>query len=111
MPYCVLVLVWLFNRLIKSLRGLQRTSDITKVRKRLGVTRAPLGSLSESVAILDPEPLTQIAVELAHRLPAVRQGRFEPDSGQCRSRDAITEIYHLRYRVRRCAESGRHFSA
>jgi len=75
--YCVLVLVWLFNPLIKSLRGLQRTSDIAKVRKRLGVTRSSLGSLSESVAIFDPEPLARIAAELAHKLPAVRQGRFD----------------------------------
>jgi len=70
--YCVLVLVWLFNPLIKSLRGLQRTSDMAKVRKRLGVSRSLLGSLSESVAIFDPEPLTQIAVERAHKLPDVR---------------------------------------
>ena len=33
--YCVLVLIWLFNPLIKSLRGLQRTSDMAKVRKSL----------------------------------------------------------------------------
>jgi hypothetical protein len=70
--YCVLVLVWLFNPLIKSLRGLQRTSDMAKVRKRLGVSRSLLGSLSESVAICDPEPLTQIAVERGHKLPDVR---------------------------------------
>jgi len=75
--YCVLVLVWLFNPLIKSLRGLQRTSDMAKVRKRLGVSRSSLGSLSESVAIFDPEPLAQIAAELAHTLPDVRQGRFD----------------------------------
>ena len=73
----LLVLVCLFNPLIKSLRGLQRTSDMAKVRKRLGVTRSSLGSASESVAIFDPECLTQIAVELAHTLPDVRQDRFD----------------------------------
>jgi hypothetical protein len=82
--YCVLVLAWLFNPLIKSLRGLQRTSDMAKVRKRLGVTRSSLGSLSESVAIFDPESLTRIAVELAHKLPDVRQDNREA----CRSRRA-----------------------
>jgi len=75
--YCVLVLVWLFNPLIESLRGLQRTSDMAKVRKRLGVSRSSLGSLLESVAIFDPESLTQTAVERAHKLPDVRQGRFD----------------------------------
>jgi hypothetical protein len=71
------VLEWLFNPLIKSLRGLQQTSDMAKVRKRLGVSCSSLGLLSESVAIFEPEPLTQIAVERTHKLPDVRQGRFD----------------------------------
>jgi hypothetical protein len=45
---------------------------MAKVRKRLGVSRSSLGLLSESVAIFEPEPLTQIAVERAHKLPDVR---------------------------------------
>ncbi len=42
---------------IGNLRDLQRACALDKVRKRLGVTRASIGSLSESVAIFDPAPL------------------------------------------------------
>ncbi len=49
----------LFSPAIESLRDLQRASALDKVRKRLGVWRASLGSLSESVAIFDPGPLKE----------------------------------------------------
>ena len=52
--YCLLVLMWLYNPIVDSLRGLQQTSELEKVQKRLGVGRASLGSLSESVTILIP---------------------------------------------------------
>jgi len=67
--YCLLVLMWLYNPIIDSLRGLQQCSDLKKVQKRLGVGRASLGSLSESVTIFDPEPLAGLAEELSHKLP------------------------------------------
>jgi hypothetical protein len=38
---------------------------LDKVCKRLGVSRASLGSLSASVAIFDPAPLKEIAAELS----------------------------------------------
>jgi hypothetical protein len=41
------------------------------------VGRASLGSLSESVRIFDPEPLRQIAAELADQLPQPSQGSFD----------------------------------
>jgi hypothetical protein len=67
--YCLLVLMWLYNPVIDSLRGLQQASDLKKVQKRLGVGRASLGSLSESVSIFDPEPLAELAEELSSKLP------------------------------------------
>ncbi len=67
--YCLLVLMWLYNPVIDSLRGLQQASELDKVRKRLGVGRASLGSLSESVTVFDPEPLARIAEELSDKLP------------------------------------------
>lgn len=67
--YCLLVLMWLYNPVIDSLRGLQQASDLKKVQKRLGVGRASLGSLSESVTIFDPQPLAELAEELSHKLP------------------------------------------
>jgi hypothetical protein len=67
--YCLLVLMWLYNPVIDSLRGLQQASGLNKVQKRLGVGRASLGSLSESVTIFDPEPLARLAEELSNKLP------------------------------------------
>ena len=51
------------------MRGLQQASLLKKVQKKFGVTQTSLGSLSESVSIFDPEPLKQIAKELADQLP------------------------------------------
>jgi hypothetical protein len=67
--YCLLVLMWLYNPIIDSFRGLQQASGLKNVQKRLGVGRASLGSLSESVTIFDPAPLAGLAEELSHKLP------------------------------------------
>jgi hypothetical protein len=75
--YCTLLLLWMFSPILTSLRGLQQASELDKVRKKLGVGRASLGSLSESVRIFDPEPLKQIAAELADQLPQPSQGSFD----------------------------------
>ncbi len=76
--YCILQLLWMFSPILTSLRGLQQASELDKVRKKLGVGRASLGSLSESVRIFDPEPLKEIAAELAAQLPQPSQGAFDP---------------------------------
>ena len=70
--YCSLILLSLFSPAIESLRDLQRACGLDTVRKRLGVSRVSLGSLSESVAIFDPAPLKEIAAELGHRIRSVR---------------------------------------
>lgn len=75
--YCLLILMWLHNPIIDSLRGLQQASQLDKVRKRLGVGRASLGSLSESVTIFDPEPLARIAEELSEKLPHRTPQQFQ----------------------------------
>jgi hypothetical protein len=49
--YCVLVLMWMFNPLLTSMRGLQQASTLVDVQKKFGVGRSSLGSLSESVSI------------------------------------------------------------
>ncbi len=67
--YCLLVLLWLYSPLVTSLRALQQASTLNKVRRKLGVPRTSLGSLSESVQVFDPEPLKQIATELGDQLP------------------------------------------
>ena len=74
---CALILMSLFSPAIQSLRDLQRACALDKVRKRLGVTRASLGSLSESVAIFDPTPLKAIAAELGHTIRSRPNRRFD----------------------------------
>jgi hypothetical protein len=69
--YCTLVLLALFNPIVRSLRGMQRASDLSKVQKRLGVPRAALGSLSESSHVFDPDLLVPVMQELGSRLRPV----------------------------------------
>lgn len=63
--YCELVLLYLFNPLIKSMRTLQRVSALPKVAKALGVGRFSVGSFSEAPAVFEPERLQQVIRELA----------------------------------------------
>jgi hypothetical protein len=70
--YCALILMALFSPAIQSLRDLQRACTLDKVRKRLGVNRASLGSLSESVSIFDPAPFKEIAAELIAEMHPLR---------------------------------------
>lgn len=67
----MLVLLYLFNPIVSSLRGVQQASDLKKVQKKLGCPRASLGSLSESVTVFDPERLKPIIEGLAEKLKPV----------------------------------------
>ncbi len=69
--YCSLMLLFLFNPTVTSLRGLQQASQLKKVQRKLGCKRASLGSLSESVAVFDPELLKRIIEELGSKLQPV----------------------------------------
>ena len=60
----MLVLLFLFNPIIDSLRGIQQASELTKVPRRLGCARASLGSLSKATDVFDPERLREIVEEL-----------------------------------------------
>jgi hypothetical protein len=71
--YCLLVLLYLFNPLVDSLRALQQASELEVVQKKLGVSRTSLGSLSESTNVFDPERLREIVQELAAQLQPVRR--------------------------------------
>lgn len=67
--YCLGVLLFLYNPLVTSLRAIQQASGFANVQKKLGIKRASLGSLSESVSVFDPEPLKEIASQLAAQVP------------------------------------------
>ena len=69
--YCMLVLLYLFNPIVSSLRAVQQASELKKVQKKLGCARASLGSLSESVTVFDAERLRPIIEGLSEKLKPV----------------------------------------
>jgi hypothetical protein len=75
--YCLLILLYLFNPTVTSLRALQQASELQKVQKLLGCPRAALGSLSEAATVFDPAPLREIIAELGSELqPLERDPRL-----------------------------------
>jgi hypothetical protein len=75
--YCMLILLFLFNPAVKTLRSLQQTSELKNVQRRLGCPRMSLGSFSESVDVFDPERLKEIIGELGQQLqPHCRDPRL-----------------------------------
>ena len=76
--YVLLVLLWMFNPMIDSLRTLLRVASLPDVQKKLGVRRCSLGSFSESCRQFDPALLQQVVEQLAGELlPVGRQEMFK----------------------------------
>lgn len=76
--YCLLILLYLFNPVVTSLRGIQQASELEKVQRKLGCPRAALGSLSEAATVFDPERLKEIIAELGAELqPLARNPRLK----------------------------------
>lgn len=75
--YAALVLIALFSPAVDSLRGIQQASEMPKVRKLLGCSRASLGSLSEAARVFDPDLLLGVIAELSGELvPLARDPRL-----------------------------------
>ena len=70
--YCLLVLLFLFNPVVRSLRSLQQASLLKNVQRKLGVPRTSLGSLSEATDVFEPERLAAIVGALAEQVPTSR---------------------------------------
>ena len=62
--YVLLILLYLFNPLIDSMRTLQSVAELPEVQKRLGVKRFSLGSFSESCRAFDPAMLQEVVNKL-----------------------------------------------
>lgn len=78
--YCLLVLLFLFNPIVRSLRGLQQASQLKNVQKKLGCGRASLGSLSEATDVFDPARLEGIIEQLLGQIPSnpqIRRGQVQ----------------------------------
>jgi len=76
--YCMLILLYLFNPIVVSLRGIQQASELANVQKKLGCPRAALGSFSEAANVFDAELLQEIIAELGAELkPLGRDARLQ----------------------------------
>jgi hypothetical protein len=76
--YCMLVLLFLFNPIVSSLRAIVQASELRKVQRRLGCSRASLGSLAEASRVFDAQRLKQIIQELGSQLqPVGRDARLK----------------------------------
>jgi hypothetical protein len=77
--YCLLILLYFFNPIVTSLRGIQQASELTKVQRRLGCPRASLGSLSEATQVFRADALAEIVGELVERLGRLpHDARLDP---------------------------------
>jgi hypothetical protein len=69
--YCLLILLYLFNPIVTSLRGIQQASELRNVQKKLGCKRASLGSLLEAGRVFNPESLREVIAELGEQLQPI----------------------------------------
>ncbi len=67
--YGALLLLYFFNPILTSLRGIQQASHLGKVQKKLGCRGTSLGSFSEAANVFDAQHLEEIIAELAARIP------------------------------------------
>lgn len=70
--YCALILLYMFNPIVSSLRAIRQASELQKVQRLLGCPRASLGSLSEAARVFDPDLLAEVIGALAAELPSIR---------------------------------------
>lgn len=104
--YCLLILLYLFNPIVTSLRGMQQASELAKVQKKLGCARAALGSLSEAASVFDPQRLKGIVAELGSELePMSRDPRLRDVPGALTVVDgtllsALPKLMEASYRKR-----------
>lgn len=73
--YSSLLLLYFFNPIVTSLRGIQQASQLDKVQKLLGCERVALGSLSEASCVFDAESLHPLIAELASQAMPIVVGK------------------------------------
>ena len=66
--YIALQLLFFFNPVVSSMRGLVQASELKKVQRTLGVSPTSLGSFSEAGGVFDSELLKPIISELGSQL-------------------------------------------
>jgi hypothetical protein len=71
--YVLLILLYLFNPMIDSMRTLQKVSELPELQSRLGIKRFSLGSFSESCRVFDAAMLQAVVDQLAKDLLPVQR--------------------------------------
>ncbi|MHC4215611.1 MAG: IS4 family transposase [Planctomycetota bacterium] len=69
--YMSLLLLYMFNPICTSLRGLQQASELKKVQRMLGCPRASLGSLSEAATVFDSKLMQEVIQNLSKKLQPI----------------------------------------
>jgi len=76
--YVLLMLLWMFNPAIDSMRALQRVANMEQVQKKLKIKPFSLGSFSESCRQFEPSMLKGVVQQLAGEMtPIARQEMFK----------------------------------
>jgi Transposase DDE domain len=70
--YIALQLLFFFNPIVTSMRGLVQASELKKVQRELGVSPTSLGSFSEAGSVFDAGLLKPIIAELGARLQPLK---------------------------------------
>jgi Transposase DDE domain len=73
--YACLLLLFFFNPIVQSLRGIQQASTLDKVQRLFGCNRVSRGSLSEASRVFDPELLHALIGDLAAQAVPLVQGK------------------------------------
>jgi hypothetical protein len=71
--YVLLILLYLFNPMIDSMRTLQKVADLPEMRQRLGIRRFSLGSFSESCRVFEPQMLQSVVEQLWGELRPIQR--------------------------------------
>jgi Transposase DDE domain len=80
--HIALILLYLFNPIVSSLRSVVQASELKKVQRTLGCARASLGSLSEAHRVFDSSLLLGIIAELSADLkPMKHDARLDEVGG------------------------------
>ncbi len=70
--YASLRLLYFFNPVVTSVRGLQQTTTLAKVQKRLGGRQTSLSTLSEAAYVFDATLLHEVLTTLGAHLRLAR---------------------------------------
>jgi len=73
--YSALLLLYFFNPIVTSLRGIQQASGLAKVQKLLGCERVSRSSLGEASHVFDAEALHPLIAELASQAIPIVSGK------------------------------------